>query len=73
MEKWVTIRGFSFVNNIMEMIKQEQKKVPENPNPYVVNFPPNIKLHVRVTIDTLYTSRHRSYIVSMVLHIYNIH
>ena len=25
-EKWVTIRGFSFVNNIMEMIKQEQKK-----------------------------------------------
>jgi len=25
-EKWITIRGFSFVNNIMEMYKQSEKK-----------------------------------------------
>ena len=25
-EKWITIRGFSFVNNMMEIYKQEQKK-----------------------------------------------
>jgi len=26
-EKWITIRGFSFVNNMMEIYKQEQKRV----------------------------------------------
>ena len=37
-EKWITIRGYSFANSMMEMYKQQEEKELQNQNHYVANY-----------------------------------
>ena len=40
-EKWITVRGFSFTNSTLEQYKQKTRKQLPNPRPYGLNCSQN--------------------------------